>query len=135
LVSVLERKTVIYISSAVQDSYIRPKTRLRWRFSSFVQVPRQKPKAVEHDGAEEAVKVEDRHLARKEEGIPDSLEWCVFLFFFFLKSSIGRCWAGIPVKGRGQDSLNWPGCRALPQPLTQENLLSQVQADPGRNAE
>lgn len=44
---------------------------------------RTETEAVEHDRAKEAVKVEGRHLARKEEGIPDSLEWCVFFFFFF----------------------------------------------------
>lgn len=40
-------------------------------------------KAVEHDRAKEAVKVEDRHPAWKEEGISDPLEWCVFRFFCF----------------------------------------------------
>lgn len=52
-------------------------------------MPGQKPKAVEHDRAKEAVKVEDRHPAWKEEGISDPLEWCVFRFVFFLfKSSL-----------------------------------------------
>lgn len=32
LVFVLEGKTEIYISNAVQDSYIRPKSSLQWRF-------------------------------------------------------------------------------------------------------
>lgn len=32
-------------------------------------------KSVEHDRAKEAVKMDDRHLAWKEEGMPDSLEW------------------------------------------------------------
>lgn len=84
---VLEGKSEVYISNAVQDSYIRPKTSLQWMFYTFVQVPGQKPKAVEHDRAMETVKMDDRHLAW-EEGMPDSLEWCVFPFFFLFKSSL-----------------------------------------------
>lgn len=53
-------------------------------------MPGQKPKAVEHDRAKETVKVDDRHLAWKEEGMPDSLEWCDFPFFKV--NSVGRCW-------------------------------------------
>lgn len=48
-------------------------------------MPGQKPNAVEQNRAKEAVKMDDRHLAWEEEGMPDSLEWCgVFPFVFFL---------------------------------------------------
>lgn len=87
-------------------------------------MPGQKPKAVEHDRAKETVKMDDRHLAWQE-------EWCgVFLF----KSSLWKVLGKDPQK-RVQDSFNWPGYRVLPQQLVQENLLSQVQAEPGRNEE
>lgn len=71
-------------------------------------MPGQKPEAVEHDRAMETGKMDARHLAW-EEGMPDSLERCVFLFFFFyplslFMSPLGRCWAGIPEKERVQDS-------------------------------
>lgn len=97
-------------------------------------MPGQKPKAVEHDRAMETVKMDDRHLAW-EEGMPDSLEWCVFPFSPSLfMSSLRRCWAGIPEKEGVQDSkLAW--VQALPQQLVQENPLSQVQVEPGWNAE
>lgn len=45
-------------------------------------MPGQKPKADEHNRAKETVQMDDRHLTWKEEGMPDSLEWCVIFFFF-----------------------------------------------------
>lgn len=96
-------------------------------------MPGQKPKADEHNRAKETVQMDDRHLTWKEEGMPDSLEWCVIFFFFsHLWKVLGRDPRG---KKRVQDAFNWSGCRALPQQLIQENLLSQVQAEPGWSAE
>lgn len=47
---------------------------------------------------------------------------------------MGRFWTGIPEKESVQDSLSWPGCKALLEQLVQENLLCQVQVEPGWNA-
>lgn len=62
-------------------------------------MPGQKPKADEHNRAKETVQMDDRHLTWKEEGMPDSLEWCVIFFFF--SHLCGRCWAGIPEEKKG----------------------------------
>lgn len=79
-----------------------------------------------------------RHLTWESEGVLDSLECCGDFFpflFLFEVISVGSCWAQIPEKERIQESFNRPGCRALPQQLAQENLLSQVQAETRFNAE
>lgn len=134
-VFVLRGKTEIFISNAVQHFYIKPKTSLQWRLQSFVQVPGQKPEAVEHDRAMETGKMDDRHLAW-EERMPDSLEWCVFPFFLLslflchLQEGAGQ---GSQRKKGSKTKLAW--VQALPQQLVQENLLSQVQVEPGWNAE
>lgn len=86
-------------------------------------MPEQKPKDVEYDRAKETVKMDDRHLAWQE--------WCGVLLF---KSSLWKVLGKDP-KERVQDSFNWPGYRALPQQLVQENLLSQVQAEQRWNGE
>lgn len=79
--------------------------------------------------------MDDRHLAW-EEGMPDSLEWCVFpfsplSFYVISKKVLGR--DPRERKGPRVSKLAW--VQALPQQLVQENLLSQVQVEPGWNAE
>lgn len=82
-------------------------------------------KSCEYDRAMEAVKMDDGHLEWKEKGSQISGNGAVFFFFFtLLKSSLYEGAGQGPKRERVRDSFSWPGCRAPPQQLTQDNLWS-----------
>ena len=77
----------------------------------------------EHD-CHEAVKVDDGHLEWKGKGKPHFWEWCGLPLFSLFLSHLCRKVLGRGPRERVRDSFSWPGCRAPPQQLTQDNLRS-----------